>query len=59
MDNSAAKDTLEKSRVHNHFIKSSETFYLQIKVNKCRTKSGKMLHIALCIFVKYIHEKNK
>ncbi len=28
----------------------------QIKVNKCRTKSGKMLHIALCIVVKYINE---
>ncbi len=31
-------------------------FYLQIKVNKCKTKSGKMSHIALCI-VKYFHEK--
>ncbi len=30
----------------------------QIKVNKCKTKSGKMLHIALCIVVKYIN-KNK
>ncbi len=26
-------------------------------MNKCRTKSGKMLHIALSIVVKYIHEK--
>ncbi len=26
MNNSAAKDTLEKSRVHYNFIKSSETF---------------------------------
>ncbi len=30
--------------------------YLQIKVNKCTTKSGKMSHIALGI-VKNIHEK--
>ncbi len=51
MDNSAAKDTLEKSWVHNHFVKH---FYLQIKV-KCRTTSGK---IALCT-VKHIYEKNK
>ncbi len=28
----------------------------QIKVNTWRTKSGKMLHIALCIVVKYINE---
>ncbi len=28
----------------------------QIKVNMWRTKSGKMLHIALCIVVKYINE---
>ncbi len=55
MDNSAAKDTLEKSWVHNHFVKH---FYLQIKVNKCTTTSGKMSHIALCT-VKHIHEKNK
>ncbi len=33
-------------------------FYLQIKVNKCTTKSGIMSHIALCI-VKYIHEKTE
>ncbi len=26
-------------------------------MNKCRTKSGKMTYIALCIVVKYIHEK--
>ncbi len=26
-------------------------------MNKCRTKSGKMLHFALSIVVKYIHEK--
>ncbi len=31
-------------------------FYLQIKLNKCMTKSGKMLHIARCI-LKYINEK--
>ena len=29
----------------------------QIRDNKCNTKSGKTLHIALCIVVKYIHEK--
>ncbi len=56
MDNSGSKGTLEKPWVHNHFIKPSETFYLQIKVNKCTTKSGKMLHFALSIVVKYIHE---
>ncbi len=28
----------------------------QIKVNMWRTKSGKMLHIALCIVVQYINE---
>ncbi len=28
----------------------------QIKVNMWRNKSGKMLHIALCIVVKYINE---
>ncbi len=27
-------------------------------MNKSRTKSGKMIHIALCIVVKYIHEKH-
>ncbi len=26
-------------------------------MNKCRTKSGKKLYIALCIVVKYIHGK--
>ncbi len=52
VDNLAAKETLEKSWVHNNCI----TFYLQIKVNKCTTKSGKMSHIALCI-AQYIHEK--
>ncbi len=61
-DNSAAKVILEKSWVHNNFIKSKKNSEItlfsgeQIKVNKCRTKSGKMLHIALCIAVKYIHE---
>ncbi len=40
-----------------NFIKPSEFFLnLQIKVNKCTTKFGKMSHIALCI-VKYIYEK--
>jgi len=29
----------------------------QIRDNKCSTKSGKTLHIALCFVVKYIHEK--
>ncbi len=58
MDNSAAKDTLEKSWVHNNCIKPSEYVYLQIKVKKYMIQSAKMSHIALCI-VKYIHEKNK
>ncbi len=26
-------------------------------MNKCRTKSGKNVYIALCIFVKYFHGK--
>ncbi len=26
-------------------------------MNKCRTKSGKKLYIALCIFVQKIHRK--
>ncbi len=51
MDNSAAKDTLEQSWVHNHFIKPSETFLFT-------NKSGKMSHISLCI-VKYILENKQ
>ncbi len=60
MDNSVAKVTLEKSRVHN-LIKSKicENIIIgeQRNVNKCRTKSGKKLYIAYCIVVKYIHGK--
>ncbi len=62
VDNSAAKKILKKSWGHN-FIKSKHLVKItlfsgeQIKVNKCRTESGKMLHIALCMVVKYIHEK--
>ncbi len=61
MDNSVAKVTLEKSRVHSNCIKSkiSDFFIIireQRKVNKCRTKSGK-LYIDLCIVVKYINGK--
>ncbi len=56
MDNSVAKVTLEKSRVHNYFIKCI-IIGEQRKVNKCRTKSGNKLYIALCIVVKYIHGK--
>ncbi len=61
MDNSVAKVTLEKSWVHNHFIKSTiskkNIIGEQRKLSKCRTKSGKKIYIALCIVVKYIHVK--
>lgn len=56
MDNSE-KLSLEKSQVHNNFIKSEhlvkKTFlsWEQIRDNKCSTNSGKTLHIALCIVV--------
>ena len=48
--------------MHNNCIKSEDfvkkTFGgEQIRDNRCNTKSGKTLHIALCIVVKYIHEK--
>ncbi len=61
MDNSVAKVTLEKSWVHNHFIKTKicEIIIIgkQRKVNKCRTNYGKKLYIALCIVVIYINGK--
>ncbi len=61
MNNLAAKVILEKSWVHNfikskHLVKKTLFSGEQIKVNKYRTKSGQMLHIALCIVVKYINE---
>ncbi len=62
MDNSVAKFTLEKSCVHNNFIKSKisgkKLIGEQRKVIKCRTKSDKEdIYISLCIVVKYIHGK--
>ncbi len=61
MDNSVAKVTLEKSWVHNYFIKTKicEIIIIgkQRKVNKCRTNYGKNIYIALCIVVKYINGK--
>ncbi len=61
MDNLAAKVILEKSRVQS-FIKckrSEITLFSgeQIKVNMYKTTSGKMLHIALSIVVKYNENK--
>ncbi len=55
MDNSVAKVTLEKSRVHNNCIKSkiSEFYFIgeQRKVNKCGTKSGKKIYILLYVLL--------
>jgi len=61
------KFCLKKSQVHNNCIKSGhlvkktfsaeQTIILIQTTNKCSTKSGKTLHIALCIVIKYIHEK--
>ncbi len=61
VDNSVAKVTLEKSWVHNYFIKSKTSGKKMIeeqrKVNKRRTKSAKKCYIALCIVVKFMENK--
>ncbi len=59
MDNSAEKVTQKNHEctILSNLKLVKKNIEEQRKVNKCRTKSGKKLYIALCIVVKYINGK--